>query len=251
MFDGIMGVLLPVLALGELLDMALPFSVEVLAFADEEGVRFPTALIGPRSLNGSFDPACLELRDANGVSILQAMTDFDLDPDAIPQLDRQNRAIIGYVETHIEQGPVFEAYDHPVGLVTSICGIERQRLTMCGKPGHAGTVPMALRADALAGAAEMIVAIERHALDTKGLIATVGQIAVGPNAVNVIPDNVEFSLEVRSPTDELRCESAVHIIKTCAEIAKGRSLELTSDFTYERSTQPCDRKLLAELEAAS
>ena len=251
MFDGIMGVLLPVLALGELRDMALPFSVEVLAFADEEGVRFPTALIGPRSLAGRFDPASLELRDANGISIRQAMTDFGLDPDAIPQLDRRNRAIIGYVETHIEQGPVLEADDHPVGLVTSICGIERHRLTLCGEPGHAGTVPMALRADALAGAAEMIVAIERHARDTEGLIATVGQIAVGPNAVNVIPGNVEFSLEVRSPADELRRESAVRIIRTCAEIAKDRSLELTSDFTYEQGAQPCDGKLLAELEAAT
>ena len=136
MFDGIMGVLLPVLALGELRDMALPFSVEVLAFADEEGVRFPTALIGPRSLAGNFDPASLELRDAYGISIRQAMTDFGLDPDAIPQLNRRNRAIIGYVETHIEQGPILEANDHPVGLVTSICGIERHRLTLCGEPGH-------------------------------------------------------------------------------------------------------------------
>ena len=98
---------------------------------------------------------------------------------------------------------------------------------------------MALRADALAGAAEMIVAVERYARDTEGLIATVGQIAVGPNAVNVIPSNVEFSLEVRSPADELRRESAVRIIRTCAEIAKDRSLELTSDFIYEQGAQPC------------
>jgi allantoate deiminase len=208
-------------------------------------------LIGPRSLAGNFDPASLELRDANGISIRQAMTDFGLDPDAIPQLDRRNRAIIGYVETHIEQGPVLEADDHPVGLVTSICGIERHRLTLCGKPGHAGTVPMALRADALAGAAEMIVEVERHARDTEGLIATVGQIAVGPNAVNVIPASVEFLLEVRSPADDLRRESAAHIIKICVEIAKDRSLELTSDFTYEQGAQPCDGKLLAELEAAT
>ena len=110
---------------------------------------------------------------------------------------------------------------------------------------------MALRADALVGAAEMIVAVERHARDTEGLIATVGQIAVGPNAVNVIPGNVEFSLEVRSPDDELRRESAVNIVKTCAEIAKNRSLELTSDFTYEQSAQPCDENLVAELETAT
>jgi allantoate deiminase len=110
---------------------------------------------------------------------------------------------------------------------------------------------MALRADALAGAAEMIVEVERHARDTEGLIATVGQITVGPNAVNVIPGSVEFLLEVRSPADDLRRESAVHIIKICAEIAKDRSLELTSDFTYEQGAQPCDGKLLAELEAAT
>ena len=110
---------------------------------------------------------------------------------------------------------------------------------------------MALRADALAGAAEMIVAVERHAQDTEGLIATVGQITVGPNVVNVIPGNVEFSLEVRSPNDELRHESAAHITKTCAKIAKDRCLELTSDFTYEQGAQPCDGKLVAELEAAT
>ena len=251
MFDGIMGVLLPVLALRELRDVALPFSVEVLAFADEEGVRFPTALIGPRALAGNFDPASLELRDANGISIRQAMADFGLDADAIPQLDRRNRAIIGYFETHIEQGPVLEAGDHPVGLVTSICGIERHLITLSGRPGHAGTVPMALRADALAGAAEMIVAVERFARDTDGVIATVGQIAVTPNAVNVVPGAVEFSLEVRSPTDELRREAAANIIRICADTAKERGLTLASDFTYEQVAQPCDGGLMGELEAAT
>ena len=110
---------------------------------------------------------------------------------------------------------------------------------------------MSLRADALAGAAEMIVAVERHAQENEGLIATVGQITMGPNAVNVIPGNVEFSLEVRSPTDELRREAAAHIIKTCSKIAKDRGLKLTIDFTYEQGAQLCDGKLVAELEAAT
>jgi allantoate deiminase len=251
MFDGIMGVLLPVLALREMRDVALPFSVEVLAFADEEGVRFPTALIGPRALAGTFDPASLDLRDGNGVSIRQAMTDFGLDPDAITELDRRNRAIIGYVETHIEQGPVLEAGDQPVGLVTSICGIERHLFSLSGRPGHAGTVPMAHRADALAGAAEMIVAVERFARDTEDVIATIGQIAVTPNAVNVIPGAVEFSLEVRSPADGLRREAADRIIGICTEVAVGRGLDLASDFTYEQAAQPCDDNLLTELKAAA
>lgn len=191
-FNGIIGVFLPGLAFRELRDVALPFSVEVLIFADEEGVRFTTALIEPRALNGNFDPASLDLCDGNVISIQQAMNDFGLNPDAITGLDRLNRAIIGYVETHIEQGPALEAGDQPVGLVTSICGIERHLFSLSGRPGHAGTVPMAHRADVLAGAAETIVAVERFARVTEHVIVTIGQIAVTPNAVNVIPGAVEF-----------------------------------------------------------
>jgi len=251
MFDGIMGVLLPILALRDLRDEALPFSVEVLAFADEEGVRFPTALIGPRALAGNHDPASLDLCDVTGVSIRAAMTDFGLNPDAIQSLDRRNNAIIGYVETHIEQGPALEADNQPVGLVTSICGIERHLIRVSGRSGHAGTVPMALRADALTGAAEMIVAVERFARDTKDVIATVGQITVTPNAVNVIPGTVEFSLEVRSPADKLRREAAGRIIRICSDAAAGRGLDLASDFTYEQAAQPCDDNLLTELRTAT
>ena len=136
-YDGIMGVLLPILALREIKNLPLPFSVQVMAFADEEGVRFPTALIGSRALAGSFDPSALELKDQDGISIHDAMVEFGLRPDGIESLDLRNRSIIGYVETHIEQGPVLYNENVPLGVVTAIAGIERHHISLMGIAGHA------------------------------------------------------------------------------------------------------------------
>lgn len=250
-FDGIMGVLLPILALQELGDEELPFAVEVLAFADEEGVRFPTALIGPRALAGRFDPDCLNLEDRDGVTIQEAMIGFGLQPQDITGLDRRNSAIIGYVETHIEQGPVLEAGGHPIGLVTSIAGIERHQITLQGQSGHAGTVPMHLRRDALAGAAEMIVAVEDFAGSAGDVIATIGRISVSPNAVNVIPGEISMSLEIRSADDEARHHAATAITKTLEAIAERRALTLSAERTYAQPAQPCDATLMARLASAA
>ncbi|MEZ5766846.1 MAG: hydantoinase/carbamoylase family amidase [Paracoccaceae bacterium] len=164
-YDGIMGVVLPILALEVLRDagVALPFAVEVLAFADEEGVRFPTALIGPRALAGTFDPAVLDMEDADGTRLGDALRGFGGDPGAIAGLARDPGAVLGYVETHIEQGPVLEAAGDPLGVVTAICGIERHPVTLTGETGHAGTLPMEMRRDALVGAAALVTEVDRLA----------------------------------------------------------------------------------------
>ncbi|HHC30261.1 MAG TPA: hydantoinase/carbamoylase family amidase, partial [Rhodobacterales bacterium] len=160
-FDGIMGVVLPILALQRLRDngVALPFAVEVLAFADEEGVRFPTALLGPRALAGTFDPAVLEMTDADGISLRTALHRFGLSPDEIAALRSNSDSILGYLETHIEQGPVLEQANEALGVVTAICGIERHPILLTGETGHAGTVPMALRRDALVGASAIVTEV--------------------------------------------------------------------------------------------
>jgi allantoate deiminase len=159
-YDGIMGVVLPVLALMKLREheVTLPFAVEVLAFADEEGVRFPTALMGPRALAGTFDMAALDLKDRDSITLRRAMEDFGLNPDALPRLRREPSRVLGWLEIHLEQGPVLEAAAQDIGIVTSICEIERHMITLTGKAAHAGTMPMHLHHDALAGAAELTLA---------------------------------------------------------------------------------------------
>ncbi|MCB1359407.1 MAG: hydantoinase/carbamoylase family amidase, partial [Maritimibacter sp.] len=188
-YDGIMGVVLPILALETLHDqgVALPFAVEVLAFADEEGVRFPTALLGPRALAGTFDPAVLDMADADGISLRAALHGFGLDPDAIAGLARDPGTVLGYVETHIEQGPVLEAADEPLGVVTAICGIERHPVAFMGETGHAGTLPMSMRRDALVGAAALVTEVDRLAQATPGLLGTIGTLVLTPGAVNAVP----------------------------------------------------------------
>ena len=150
-FDGIMGVALGCLAAKALRDelARFPFAIEVLAFADEEGVRFPTALIGPRALAGTLDPAALDMRDGTGQRMRDAMTAFGVEPAGIGALGRDPASVAGYLEAHIEQGPVLERHDLPVAAVSAICGIARHEVTIRGETGHAGTVPMAGRRDAL------------------------------------------------------------------------------------------------------
>jgi allantoate deiminase len=252
-YDGIMGVVLPILALQILRhDGRRPaHAVEVLAFADEEGARFPTALMGPRALAGRFDMACLDLADRHGVTLGDAMRRFGLDPDTIPQLRRPPDTVLGYVETHIEQGPVLQDMDKPLGIVTDICGIERHVLALTGRAAHAGTTPMALRRDALAGAAEIVLAVERVARDNPGLMATVGAFNIEPNVVNAVPGAVAGTIELRAPNDGLRAAARTEIRAAADEIAARRGLELALDKTYEQAAQPCSQALSDRLQAAA
>ena len=202
-YDGNFGVLAGVAAVAELNRRAerLPFAIEVVGFGDEEGVRFPVTLTGSRALAGTFDPAALAAVDADGIGYAEALRAFGGDPDAIAAAAKRPDEVLAYVEAHIEQGPVLEAENLGVGVVTGINGASRFIVRVGGTANHAGTVPMKLRRDALAGAAEMVLAVERRGLEGTDLVATVGKIEALPGAVNVIPGDAVFTIDLRSPDD--------------------------------------------------
>lgn len=251
-YDGIMGVVLGCLALEKLAanGVELPFSVEVLAFADEEGVRFPTALMGPRALAGTFDPAVLAMKDNDGVSLRRALADFGGDPDGVEALARDPATTLGYLEIHIEQGPVLQAADAALGVVTGICGIERNTVTFTGDTGHAGTVPMDSRRDALVAASDFISAIHNAALKITNLRATVGALSLHPNVVNAIPRDVELTLEIRALDDTVRDNFARLALSAGDRISGLRHVEFSMERTYEQPAVPCDSKMVDDLEAA-
>ena len=246
-YDGAMGVVLPVLALRALGAAALPFAVEVMAFADEEGVRFPTALMGPRALAGTFDMVALDLCDDDGISLRAAMLGFGLNPDALPGLRRDPASVLGWIECHIEQGPVLETEGEALGVVTGICGIERHTVRLTGRAGHAGTIPMALRADALTAAAETVLAVEAAARSGDSLLATVGALRVSPNAVNAVPGEVQMTVEVRSPVDAQREAAGQALAAEAQRIAAARGVELEMTRSYAQPAAPCDAALRAAL----
>jgi allantoate deiminase len=251
-FDGIMGVVLPILALQKLrgAGVALPFAVEVLAFADEEGVRFPTALIGSRALAGTLDMAVLEMADARGVTLGEALRGFALDPAGLPGLARDPAEVLGFLECHIEQGPVLDAAGEALGVVTAVCGIERHAVTVTGEAGHAGTVPMTLRRDALAAAAELVGEVERLGRATEGLLATVGALEVRPNAVNAVPGEVRLTVELRAPEDTTRVAAGEAVHGFCAALAQRRGVGVDIRRSYAQPATACDPGLTDALVAA-
>jgi allantoate deiminase len=252
LYDGIMGVVLPVLALMKLRqdEVQLPFAVEVLAFADEEGVRFPTALMGPRALAGTFDMAALELCDSDGITLREAMETFGLNPDDLPGLRRDPAQVLVWVEIHLEQGLVLETAGQHIGIVTEICGIERHMVTLTGTAAHAGTVPMHLRQDALAGAAELTLAAEALARASEGVLATVGVLQLRPGVVNAIPGEVSMTLEIRAPDDALRQTAGATLSRTAVDIANRRRLGLEITRTYAQAATPCSPKVIERLTEA-
>lgn len=252
-YDGIMGVVLGCLALEKLASegIELPFSVEVLAFADEEGVRFPTALMGPRVLAGTFDPAVLSMTDGDGVSLRDALIGFGCDPKQLPALSRGRKETLGYLEIHIEQGPILEQAGAALGVVTGICGIERNAVTFTGDTGHAGTVPMEGRRDALVAASDFVSAIHDAAGSVADLRATVGSLTVQPNVVNAIPRRAELTLEIRALDDSVRSEFAKRMQDLGQEIADRRNTRFTMEQTYEQPAVPCDDAFMQALEMAA
>ena len=225
-FDGPRGVLLALAAVEDLSarGVRLPFALEVLAFSDEEGLRFGTAYLGSKAFAGGFDPATLDLRDTAGISLADAIRATGGDPAALAGERRAADDLIGYCEWHIEQGPVLEARDLPVGVVTAIAGQSRLAVRFTGQAGHAGTVPMAGRHDALAAAAEFVLAVEARAGQTAGLVATVGRLTVEPDAPNVIPGHVTLSLDVRHAADALRVAACADLAATAQAIGQRRGI---------------------------
>ncbi|HEY1942706.1 MAG TPA: allantoate amidohydrolase [Roseiarcus sp.] len=229
---------------GERLDVA----VEVVAFGDEEGVRFPKTLTGSRALVGLVEDGALEQKDRDGVVMRDALDTFGGDPGRLRSLRRQGLA--GFVEVHIEQGPVLEAEGLPLGVVTAINGATRFDVAVSGLAGHAGTVPMTLRRDALAAAAEMILAIEARGQAEAELVATVGRIDAEPGAVNVIPGLVRFSIDIRAPRDEQRRRAVADVAARLEAIAARRGVALRLVQTHEAGAYVCDPRIVAGLAAA-
>ena len=242
-YDGIMGVLLPILAFRAIDPDKLKYNLEIISFADEEGVRFPTSLIGSRSLAGTFKESYLGFKDKQGTSLENAMEAFGLNPKNILNLKRDRKDLLGFVEVHIEQGPILYHDNKALGVVTSISGIERYHISLHGEAGHAGTTPMHLRQDALSGAARIISQVESSAVSSAG-IATVGSINVEPNAVNVIPSKVDLTIEIRAGTDSQRNLLSEDIVKSVYEIANEKNLKVIIEKTYEQKAVNCDEKLM-------
>jgi allantoate deiminase len=252
-WDGPLGLITAIACVADLNRRALrlPFAIEIVGFADEEGVRFASTLLGSRAVAGTFDESVLDTRDRDGISMREALVQFGLDPALVGSAARARRELHAYIELHIEQGPVLERENLPVGVVTAIAGATRLAANLTGMAGHAGTVPMAQRRDALAGAAECIVAVEDFCkADSEGLVGTVGVISAMPGATNVIPGRVSFTLDIRAPADAHRKLAVTEIVRRIEAIAKRRDLSLQIDVTHENRTVPCAPWLKAQVAEA-
>lgn len=251
-YDGMLGVISAVECVQDLNSRKkrLPFAIEIIGFGDEEGVRFGTTLLGSRAVAGIFDEKSLETRDQSGKSMSTALKEFGLDPQRIAAVARKKGEVLAYAELHIEQGPVLEAESLPVGVVTAINGFSRLRVTLRGAAGHAGTVPMSLRRDALAGAAECVLATEKIAKGHAELVGTVGRIEAKPGAINVIPGEVTFTVDVRAPQDPLRKHALAAVRSQIEKISKDRKLDCEMETLQEFGVTTCAPWLMEQMDKA-
>jgi allantoate deiminase len=246
-FDGLLGVILSIACVERLhgLKVRLPFAIEVVGFSDEEGVRYQTTYLGSKAVAGCFDRRDLKRLDADGISMAAAIKKFGGDPARIESAKWSAKHLLAYIEAHIEQGPVLEQKNLAVGVVTGIAGQSRVRVKFCGLAGHAGTVPMAQRRDALCAAAEFVVAVERHARQTTNLVATVGQISAEPGASNVIPGEASLTLDVRHASDAHRRAAVRKLRDKALAIARRRKAKVIFEEVHEADATDCCPKLTA------
>ena len=226
------------------------FAIETIGFADEEGVRFNATLLGSRAMAGTFKSEVLDSVDANGLSMREAMRSFGLDPARLGAAARRREDVLAYAELHIEQGPVLEAEGLAVGVVTAINGATRLAVEIDGAAGHAGTVPMRLRQDALAAAAECALAIERRCAGVPDLVGTVGKLEALPGAVNVIPGKASFSVDVRAPADATRIAAIEQLLAEMNTICARRKVGIRVRKTHEGGVAACAPWLMEQLGAA-
>ena len=251
-YDGMLGVISAIECVSFLhsRNKRLPFAIEVIGFGDEEGVRFGTTLLGSRAVAGIFDLEVLKAKDPQGKTMADALREFGLDPDGIPKLGRRKGQVLAYAELHIEQGPVLEAEGLPVGVVTAINGFSRLRVTLRGAAGHAGTVPMKLRRDALAATAECVLTVERIARSHPELVGTVGRLEAKPGAINVIPGEVMFTVDVRAPQDALRNDAVSRITSEIRRISNDRQLDCSIETLQEFGVTACAPRLMEQMDRA-
>ncbi len=249
-FDGIFGVVLAVAAVEALGDDRLPYEIEVIGFAEEEGVCFGKPFLGSLALIGQLDPATLARSDRHGVTVAQRLRKFGLDPDDLSDaLLAANTT--AYVEVHIEQGPVLDTACEPLALVSAIVGQSRLHFRFCGQANHAGTTPMHLRRDPVVAAAEWIVAIERLGRKIPGLVATTGHLHAHPGAVNVIAGEVEATLDVRHEVDPIRENFVRSAIESAREVGGLRGITVDGKLQAEQSSVPMHGGLVGQLLSAA
>ncbi|MBB4731710.1 allantoate amidohydrolase [Xanthomonas arboricola] len=252
-YDGPLGILLGIECVAALHAQGrrLPFAIEVIAFGDEEGSRFPASVFCSRAVAGTLDPATLAVTDAAGTDVASALAEWGLDIAHIQHAARAPGSLLAYLETHIEQGPVLEAEGLPLGIVTAIAAQRRFALRFDGRAGHAGTTTMALRRDALSAAAEALLAIEGIArAGSDDLVATVGKLQVAPGATNVVPGRVDCTLDVRAGDDATRDAAVLEIERALARISKTRNIAIAIDPLQTLAASPCAPALMTRLQHA-
>jgi allantoate deiminase len=249
-YDGILGVMAAIEVVQVLYDSRISpiHPIEVISFCDEEGVRFHTTFIGSKAIAGTLLEADLQMRDDSGITISSALTTIGIDPANFRGAKRKRQELVGYLELHIEQGPILQDKQLPCGIVTDFAGASRFRLHVEGMAGHAGTVPLECRKDALAGVAEAIVLIERYAKLNSGLMATVGKIVVEPGASNVIPGYVCFTLDVRDLNEGRKHFFLQNLFQQIQHICHERKLSFRYEKVLEVPTVSCSEKIVAIME---
>jgi allantoate deiminase/N-carbamoyl-L-amino-acid hydrolase len=254
-YDGREGILLPIAIVKQMHERGetLPFHFEVIGFSEEEGVRFKSTFLGSNAVTGHFDMSLLELSDRDGISMREVITQAGHDVDAIPHIARDAADVLGYVEVHIEQGPVLLNRDLPVGIVTSIAGSSRYLLDLKGVASHAGTTPMNMRKDAAAAAAEIILYVEQRCAEDQhaSLVGTVGQLQVSRGSTNVIPGNCQLSLDIRAARDDIRQAAVADVLQQIERICERRRVEYTLEETLSAPAAPCAPWLMQQLAAAT
>ena len=243
-FDGVLGVMLGLALVESLNGERLPFAIELVGFSEEEGVRFHLPFIGSRALVGRVDSDLLATKDGNGISIAQALTSFGLDPRNIQDC-QVSAEVAAFLEFHIEQGILLESEDLSLGVVHAIAGQTRAEITFTGRASHAGTTPMRLRKDAVAGAAEWVIEVERLALETPGLVATVGDLRTHPGAGNIVAGQLLASLDVRHEDDGIRHRAVDSLLAQAASIARRRGLTVASRMLMDQPAVAMDPGMCA------
>ena len=246
-YDGTLGVLMGIALAGLFKPEDLQHHLEVVAFSEEEGVRFQQPFLGSSTLAGTFQAEWLKKKDESNQSLAETLFRWGLDQNRIPIEAYNPRELLGYFEIHIEQGPVLAEKGLPVGVVSGIVGQSRLNLTFLGRAGHAGTTPMPLRLDALTGAAEFISCVEDYALSTPGLVATVGKVEVKPNTSNVIPEQVQLSLDVRHLSDEKRIAAVQELLHQVHLICQKRHIGLQHEFPLDQKAVICEDRYMEML----
>jgi beta-ureidopropionase / N-carbamoyl-L-amino-acid hydrolase len=243
-YDGRLGILAGIVAVEEMRrrELRLPFHLDLIAFSEEEGVRFLVPYIGSTAVAGRFKSAWLDRRDVDGQTLAEVLRACGSDPSAISTITYRG-TLAGYIEVHIEQGPVLLHEGLPLGIVEAIAGIERYRVSIRGVAGHAGTVPMELRHDAVAAAAEIILLVERRCSQAPGLRGTVGQLSVPNGAINVIPGRCEFSLDIRAGEKAALASAVGDVVRGIEEIAARRRIEIETEKLIEVAPVACAPRL--------